>query len=435
MSANYISISRRDLLAAGTVLAASACARPRCLVVPLAPPAPRPANAMPPAPYEEDFDSLWAFCRDTYCFFDEKASDWDRVRDVYRPRASAATTPDQLAEVLDDALAELYDPHCHVQGSDRDGARRFIPYDLWAEMRDARAIVTALRPGSPASDAKLRAGDEVIMLDGAPIADAVRAQMPRCLARRDVEAEAWALLAALAGRRMKPRALVVRSSGSEPREVLLAASASTGNASSRPAVEGRREGKFGYIRIATFGESSIVGTFDQLLEELRGAPGLILDVRANGGGDTAYARPIMGRFVKSRTPYAWMARRERGARALGAPWREYVDPRSPFTYEGKIVVLVDRFSASMAEGFPMGMRGIGRAKVVGTKMAGLGAAITTTTLRRSKLDVQISAEPVYDVNRQPRWRMVPDVMVRLEDLIPNGADDPILKAGIAVLDG
>ena len=80
----------------------------------------------------------------------------------------------------------------------------------------------------------------------------------------------------------------------------------------------------------------------------------------------------------------------------------------------------------MAEGFPMGMRGIGRARIVGTPMMGLGAAVFSIRLDRTGIQAQYSGEPVYDVQGKPRWTLRPDVEVA------DGAD--ILAAGIATLE-
>ncbi len=79
----------------------------------------------------------------------------------------------------------------------------------------------------------------------------------------------------------------------------------------------------------------------------------------------------------------------------------------------------------MAEGFPMGMRDIGRATTVGTPMMGLGAAVFPIRLDRTGTQAQYSGEPVYDTHDRPRWLMRPDVVVR------DGND--ILAAGIATL--
>jgi carboxyl-terminal processing protease len=54
---------------------------------------------------------------------------------------------------------------------------------------------------------------------------------------------------------------------------------------------------------------------------------------------------------------------------------------------------------------------MGRARIVGTRMAGLGAAVGREELGRSKISFQISTEPVYAPDGTPRWELVPDVTV------------------------
>jgi carboxyl-terminal processing protease len=79
----------------------------------------------------------------------------------------------------------------------------------------------------------------------------------------------------------------------------------------------------------------------------------------------------------------------------------------------------------MAEGFPMGMRDIGAATVVGTPMMGLGAAVYDIVLDRTGIRAQYSAEPVYDTSGVPRSAFRPDVIV------PGTQDS--LKVAIATL--
>ena len=83
------------------------------------------------------------------------------------------------------------------------------------------------------------------------------------------------------------------------------------------------------IRVSTFADDKVVAAWDQALAELRDTRGLILDARRNGGGDTALARPMMGRLIKARTrtPICAVAR----AGPVGA-LAGFVEPRGPFTY-------------------------------------------------------------------------------------------------------
>ncbi len=368
-----------------------------------------------------DFDELWTTLRDRYCFFSEKRTDWDRVRTMYRPMAVQADSRDGFAAVVGQVMAELYDPHTSPADAPA-GAQRGAISDIVVDEQNGRAQIKAILEDTAAAEADLRFGDLILAVDGQSLAPLIQTWTPKCLTSPDPTATAFALGRAVAGVRGQPRRYLIARGGEAAREIFIPIRPAT----PKPNVEWRRlEDGAGYIIIRSFADDAVTESFDQALAELGDAPGLILDVRNNGGGDTAVARPIMGRFITETKPYALMRRRE--GQGLSGYWTETVDPRGPFTYTRPVVVLADHWSASMAEGFPMGMRGIGRATVVGTPMMGLGAAVFPIVLDRTGLRAQYSAEPVYDVNRQPRWLMQPDVAV------PDGQD--ILAAGRRTLAG
>jgi carboxyl-terminal processing protease len=367
----------------------------------------------------DDFDEFWRTFDERYCYFDEKRADWARVRAAYRPRALAARSREDFARVLVRACAELYDPHTHLADAP-DGTARFPLFDLLVERRGADVCIAEIKDDSSARDAGLRIGEYVLAVDGAPIARAIAERAPTCLTGPDPMADWYAINSAVAGGRGMPRTLIVRGADGAARSVSLPLKQmpDTPNVESRLLADG-----LGYVRIRTFADVAVVDAFDAALASLPSSRGLIIDVRDNGGGDTAVGRPIMGRFITERRPYAFMRRRE--GRGLSAHWTEYVDPRGPFTYDKPVVVLANHWSASMAEGFPMGMRDIGRARIVGTRMLGVGAAVFNLRLDLTGVDVQYSAEPVYDTNDAPRAQLRPDVET------PPGAD--IFAAGASEL--
>lgn len=405
----YPALNRRSLLKGGAGLAAQA--------LPLRIVAAQPLHDLT---FTEDFDELWRTLSERYCYFGEKRTDWAAVRALYRPQALAAASPDEFGTIVDSVLRELYDAHTH-RGDAADGTARLPYYDLWVERgRTGGALVTSVRDGSAAAEADIVPGDTIIDVNGLAVATSAAASMPRCLSRSDPAADTYALNVAVAGRRGQPRQLSIRNPEGRERSTLLPLKI----APERPDVESRLlAGGYGCIVIRSFADRAVIDAFDAALLHLRETPGLIIDVRQNGGGDTAVARPIMGRFIAERKPYARMRRRH--GNHLSDPWTEVVDPRGPFTYTAPVVVLTSRWSASMAEGFPMGMRGMDRATVVGTRMMELGAGVFPLRLDRTGIDLQYSAEPVYDVHDRPRRLFEPDVTVA-----PAG---DILAAGIAAL--
>lgn len=61
--------------------------------------------------FVSQFDTVWSSYDATYPYFVYKHVNWDSLRSVYRPRAAAAMSEQELANVVRDMLAELCDVH------------------------------------------------------------------------------------------------------------------------------------------------------------------------------------------------------------------------------------------------------------------------------------------------------------------------------------
>jgi carboxyl-terminal processing protease len=362
-----------------------------------------------------DFEAMWSFVDATYPFFDEKVTDWAKVRVELRPLVDDAETDEAFLHGLETSLDQLYDPHCML-GTNAASSWRPVPGEVWLEPDGDAAVVTAVFAGSNAEVAGVRVGMRVVAIQGRSIEEAIAIRYPSTLPPGDPDVRAWALLSAVAGTHEQTHTITVA-----PSRQLSWKSGGT----ARPVVAHRElEPGIGYVAVSTFADAAVMAAFDDALEALRNTKALLIDVRSNRGGDTMYAVPMMGRFVTSERPYAKMTRRG------GHTWEETVIPAGPWAYPGLVFVLVDRTSISMAEGFAMGMQGLGRAQIVGTKMAGLGAAIARVELPSSRIPVQISAEPIFHVDGTPRWRIEPDLPVDVVAETRDGVDDPILEAGL-----
>ena len=134
----------------------------------------------------------------------------------------------------------------------------------------------------------------------------------------------------------------------------------------------------------------------------------------------------MGRFVTIRMPY------QRGRPVRGEAWTREVAPRGPWVYAGPLVVLVGRWTASMGEGMAIGLDGMRRAVVVGTRMAGLNGAVFDLQLPNTGIKLNYAAEKLFHLNGTPREDFVPPVLVNV-----SGASrgDVILAAGVRTLKG
>jgi C-terminal processing protease CtpA/Prc len=390
-----------------------------------------------------DFAGLCDIIADEYAYFDQKTVDWQLVRETYRERVrDVGDDPARFLNVIETMLEELYDFHVTLSLRNARSPAMVPPAtDLWAERRDDRAVITAVRPGSPAAVAGLRAGDTVVTVDGVPVSEAIGARLGSCGARGDPAAMDWALIAVLAGRGGAHRRVGVRR-GDETFEVPVPPCER--RAGGGPLVEQRRlPGGIGLIRLRdSLGDNATIAAFDEALGSLGDCAGLMLDLRDTpSGGNTTVARAIMGRLIAVEAPYQrheapWEERRFGVRRS----WLELVTPRGAAPFLPPVVVLVDRWTASMGEGLAMGLDGLQRATVVGTPMAGLLGGTRGYTLERSHIVCRFPVDKLFHVDGTPRAEWRPPVLVDLvaaaADPAPHvdAADDPILQAGVRTLE-
>lgn len=117
----------------------------------------------------------------------------------------------------------------------------------------------------------------------------------------------------------------------------------------------------------------------KLLSELvqEGAEGIIVDLRDNGGGSLREANELTGLFI------------EKGpsVQIRQADNRTYVQAKNFFApyYDGPMVVLINRMSASASEIFAGAMQDYQRAIVVGSPSFGKGTVQSLTDLSHGKL--------------------------------------------------
>ena len=386
-------------------------------------------EAVTPEQFTQDFDYLWSQLRDGYAYFDKKETDWDRVREFYRPRALGVKTKSEFVTFLERVLEELYDPHTHLKVN-TGSSPRLVPtgLDVWAEWKDGRAVVTQLREGFSAEQAGLKVGMEITAINGVPVEAAVGKRLGAALKSVKDDARGWALRALLAGTHDTRRVIEARAGrGAKATFRLdLPGHRTVDDYQAGPGVEWRmlKEG-FGYIKVQDLGSDETVAEFDAALEQLRATRGLILDLRATqSGGNTSVAEPIMGRLIGRRAAY------QRGVPARGAAWTREVSPRGDWTYKAPVVVLVGRWTASMGEGMAIGLDGMGRATVVGTRMAGLNGAVFDLELPNTGFRLNYAAEKLFHLDGTPREDFVPPVEVKLSG---RSTGDVILSEGVKAL--
>jgi len=121
--------------------------------------------------------------------------------------------------------------------------------------------------------------------------------------------------------------------------------------------------------------------FDGAMEAFKEAPGIVIDVRANGGGNSAYALPVLQRLA-DRTRIGGYVRYRNGPHHddFTAPTAAEFSPGGSWQYTKPVLVLVGAGSVSSTEDFVSAMRELPHVTLAGDTTAGATANPATRTL-------------------------------------------------------
>jgi len=388
------------------------------------------ASAAPAPPQRqqgEDFDTLCKALDEGYAYFDNERPQWKRACEKWRPAAVRAATRGEFLIALEGLVSELHDDN--VTLSERSPANpRKLPWetDLYAVLHDNSAYLDSVRTFGDADVAGVRPGVELLRIDDVPVDQVIRNRLgPGTHSKR---AMSWAIRHTLAGPLNGVETLTVRD-GQETSTLRIERGPPQARVG-RP-VFARRMGDdrdIGYLRVRIGADDAkLPGQFDAALENLLGTKSLIIDIRDHPGPGTAdVTRTILSRFATTET--AWELRElPDGPRIF-----DTVAPRGT-PYKGKVVVLVDRWTAAEGEAVATGLVAVANAHVVGTRMTGLRGRLRETRLPNSRIVVSYPAERVYLVSGERREAYVPEVLV--DPGAPQGGPaDPILYQALKLLE-
>lgn len=140
-----------------------------------------------------------------------------------------------------------------------------------------------------------------------------------------------------------------------------------------------------------------------LLDELakENVDGIIIDLRANGGGSLQEASALTDLFVD---PGPVVQIRQANA-TISRNYRSF----SPATYRGPIVVLIDRLSASASEIFAGAIQDYGRGIIVGDQSFGKGSVQSIVSLPQG--DLKITESKFYRISGDSTQHrgVIPDI--------------------------
>jgi C-terminal processing protease CtpA/Prc len=414
--------------------------------------------------YTEAFDAMIDLFRTKYAFTEYKGLDWDAISDEFRPRfeeAEANNDPRAYLLALRDFTWSI--PDGHVGGSFNSLNDLFVAETdgglgmAIRELDDGRVITNFILSDGPADQAGIELGAEILEINGQPITDVVSETVP------------WSSpFSTDHVRRLQQLRYAVRfllntevevtyqnPADTEPTTTSLTAVAERDSFSFSSFNAGLTgfelpidyrilDSGYAYVKIYSFFDNALltIQLWERMIQTLNAneVPGLIIDMRQNGGGNGFLADQMAAYFFDESLTLGNTGYYDE---ALG---EFYFDPRleglyhlppENLRYHGPITILVGPSCASACEFFSYDMTLQDRASVVGQyPTAGLGGSIEAffmpegevlqfTTGRAVNGDGEIHIEGIG---------VVPTVKVPVNEETLFGDGDPILKAAIAHLD-
>jgi len=341
--------------------------------------------------WSDAFLSAHTLLKERYAFSQWKSVDWDRLYTTYAPKISDAEKKGDRAayyRALRGYLFEIPDAHVNIMPTTGDFGAKYADigggYGFAVSRLDSgKVIVSYVANGSTAEKAGVLPGAEVWTWNGKEIADAIRATPHTWSATKPSTVEGILLQKTRFLTRAPvgtPVTITIRF-GSEMRTVSLTAyddgydtlaktttflgkqinDVGVGQSWTdiKPQISNDtvtyRTLPGGYTYIAIYGESyDVYQPFKSAMQSAiaNKAPGIVIDLRYNGGGDDNIASCFAGWFVNKPVFYEYATKYDPGSGTFPIISEAWTHPR-PNGYHGPVAVLVSPYTMSSGEGLPM----------------------------------------------------------------------------------
>jgi C-terminal processing protease CtpA/Prc len=414
--------------------------------------------------YTDAFDAMIDLMRHEYAFTNYKHIDWDQKSAEFRPRF-------EEAEKRHDAQAYLLAlrdfawsiPDGHIGGPFDQGQFRYETSGglgmAIRELDDGRVLVNYILEGGPAEGAGIKLRAEILEIDGKPISDVVSANVPWTSPFSNKTSLRLNQLAFAIrfpeGTRVK---VTYQNPGAtKPTTVTLAAVQEWDSlifalpwyfgstaADALPVEYKILDNGYGYVKIYSFFDNDLltVQLWERMIQTMNdnGVPGLIVDMRENGGGSGFLANQMAGYFFDDQVDVGntgYYAQDIDGFFFDPGTEQYMYPPAENLRYHGPITVLVSPACASACEFFSYDMTLQDRSTIVGQyPTAGLGGSVDQFAMPEGEY-FQFTIGRGVDAKGKIHIEgvgIVPDVRVPVTVETLFSDSDPVLDAAVATLD-
>ncbi len=343
--------------------------------------------------WSDAFLSAHNLLKERYAFSQWKSIDWDSLYNTYAPKiAYAQNKQDKAAyyRALREYLFEIPDAHVNIMPTTGDFGAKYADiggsYGFAVSQLDSgKVIVSYVANGSAAEKAGIQPGAEVRVWNGKESVDAIKAtphiwsatkpstaegialQKTRFLTRAPIGTPATITIANNSGSQLWTVNLTAYD---DKYDTLIKTTTFLGKQINDVGVDRSWEDikpqisndtityhtlPGGYTYIAIYGESyDGYQPFKSVMQSAiaNKTPGVVLDLRYNGGGDDNIASCFAGWFVSKPVFYEYATKYDPGSRKFPITSEAWTHPQ-PNGYHGPVAVLVSPYTMSSGEGVPM----------------------------------------------------------------------------------
>lgn len=332
----------------------------------------------------EIFEKVWDKIKEKYYDPNLNGVNWNEVKAKYRPQVETSANNSEFYRLMKQMVGEMKDSHTRFltprEASERR-KRQSTSVGLVLDEVDGKIVILRVLPKTEAENAKLKPGMILVSIDGQTIEERIAALSEEVgTSSSDRAAKILLYRRLLEG---EPETTVnLRLIDENQNEITVNLKRRV--LSHQPKVSSQiLPSGIGYISINRF-LSPVSEMFRQELENVKDTPGLIIDLRFNGGGEMFEVLRIAGLLTEKRTSFGKVFSRSDKQSEI------WSSDKNPQLYKASIVILVNEFSASGSELLASGLQEANRAKIVGTQSCGCLLGISEQRQLKGGAELHIS---------------------------------------------
>lgn len=323
---------------------------------------------------------LWSEAKFNFANFDLYPVNLDSLYKAFIPRVLAAEDTYAYYQELRRFYAQLHDGHSGVGLPQQLFQRTYAHPGVEAEMIEGKVVLSRLYSGTSLPK-PLALGDEVVSINGQPVQEYIQQKVAPYVSFSTPQDSIARILRydLFWGDAAEALRLGLRDKKGKDYTAELQRQAPKGFfQTGLPIAEYKvLPGNIGYLELNTFNDEGVLAFFESRFEEISKTNGLIIDVRANGGGNGNLGFEILGQLVDK--PFMQGTSIVRNYNPSGRAWGTPIElveisndwkPYKGRVYNKPVVLLIGPSTYSAAEDFTLAFKQAKRGLIIGEATGG-----------------------------------------------------------------